>query len=84
MKNVEGEFEAEDVVDVVDEAGFVDCARPLRALLGRIDAFGEKTSLHRDELICLNKQSGPPRMGDMAARCFLNNVAADWAGVRFR
>ena len=39
VKNVEGEFEAEDVVDVVDEAGFV-IARA-RALLGRIDAFGE-------------------------------------------
>ena len=51
VKNVEGEFEAEDVVDVVDEAGFVIARGLARCSAESMRSGKADIAVHRDELI---------------------------------
>ena len=51
VKNVEGEFEAEDVVDVVDEAGFVIARGLARCSAESMRSGKADVAVHRDELI---------------------------------
>ena len=51
VKNVEGEFEAEDVVDVVDEAGFVIARGLARCSAESVRSGKADVAVHRDELI---------------------------------
>ena len=51
VKNVEGEFEAEDVVDVVDGAGFVIARGLARCSAESMRSGKADVAVHRDELI---------------------------------